>query len=400
MRLPPERRRTWPWIVLCVLLAAATASSWIVASRARTEQQRAALSEPPPPSVVTARVETGELVDEIVLEGVLGRENTVVVKGPPAGGVRPVVTSLPMRSGDVADAGDVLAEVSGRPVIALKGAFPAYRDLTAGDTGRDVRQLQTALGDLYGTPVTGTFDARTVADVKRLYQRNGYRAAESEPEATPDETPKPEKEKEAEPEVVVPAAELSFLKRLPATVAAVSRKVGDDAAGQAVLSLASGGWQVTARIGADDEERLDRAGDRAAWSMGDGPFDGRKATLRGIADLPRTESRQDEEAAATRQCTVRVSGKTAADARVGAGQQVTVTLSRSPEGTVVVPVSALWTGSDGRSAVTVAGPSGQRSVPVEVVLTVAGRAAVEPAEDLPAGTDVVVAFRNGTPDGG
>ena len=46
------------------------------------------------------------------------------------------------------DSGDHLGEVSGRPLFALRGNVPAYRDLKLGMTGSDVTQLQRALRDL------------------------------------------------------------------------------------------------------------------------------------------------------------------------------------------------------------------------------------------------------------
>ena len=71
----------------------------------------------------------------------------------------------------------MLVEVTGRPVIALAGRLPAYRDLAVGDTGPDVVQLKSALAGLgfdAGDPDDATrSDAAAVA---ALYDRLGYRA--------------------------------------------------------------------------------------------------------------------------------------------------------------------------------------------------------------------------------
>jgi hypothetical protein len=83
-------------------------------------------------------------------------------------------------------------------------------------------------------------------------------------------------------------------------------------------------------------------------------------------------------------------------AAIGDPQRVRLTLAHSPAGTVTVPVSAIWTGPDGRTVVTVVEGGGQRAVTVDVRLTVNGRVAVIPLDGaLPAGAQVVVAYRDG-----
>src|SRR5690606_34674751 len=63
---------------------------------------------------------------------------------------------------------------------ALPGDVPAYRDLTEGDSGPDVEQLQKALSWIYGTPVTGDFDSRTASDLEKLYDNLGYEVPTTE----------------------------------------------------------------------------------------------------------------------------------------------------------------------------------------------------------------------------
>src|SRR5262245_27054511 len=55
------------------------------------------------------------------------------------------LTGLP-EAGDVIEPGDVVAEVDGLPVIALKGAFPLWRTLRPGvEDGKDVLQVEYVL---------------------------------------------------------------------------------------------------------------------------------------------------------------------------------------------------------------------------------------------------------------
>jgi hypothetical protein len=88
-----------------------------------------------------------------------------------------VVTARRAQPGQQLSAGDVLIEVSGRPIIALPGAVPAYRDLKPGDDGKDIAQLQDALRSLglpAGRDARGHFGPDTKAAVSRLYGRLGY----------------------------------------------------------------------------------------------------------------------------------------------------------------------------------------------------------------------------------
>ena len=76
---------------------------------------------------------------------------------------RGTFTSLPA-VGQVIAQGQVLYEVDGQPIVLLYGATPAYRNLSEGESGPDVEELNddlVALGE-YSTgeaaPTSGTFD--------------------------------------------------------------------------------------------------------------------------------------------------------------------------------------------------------------------------------------------------
>jgi peptidoglycan hydrolase-like protein with peptidoglycan-binding domain len=62
-------------------------------------------------------------------------------------------TSLPA-VGDVIDQGQVLYRVDDQPVLLLDGTTPAYRSLSEGDTGPDVKQLNADLVELGYAPQT------------------------------------------------------------------------------------------------------------------------------------------------------------------------------------------------------------------------------------------------------
>src|SRR5690606_29242172 len=76
--------------------------------------------------------------------------------------------------------GDVLMQVSGRPVMVLRGSVPMYRTIGPGSSGDDVKQLQKALTRLgFSTGgVTGTYGRGTASAVSRWYRSKGYTAQE------------------------------------------------------------------------------------------------------------------------------------------------------------------------------------------------------------------------------
>lgn len=94
------------------------------------------------------------------------------------------VVSARIRSvGDRVSPGDLLAEVSGRPVYAFPLSAPLYRDLAVGSAGNDVRALQRMLSraGFYRAAVDGRFRSTTLDALKRLFSRDGYRLAEVAP---------------------------------------------------------------------------------------------------------------------------------------------------------------------------------------------------------------------------
>ncbi|MCL7427144.1 peptidoglycan-binding protein [Streptomyces sp. YS415] len=173
----PRKRR---WAVgiatgAVVLSGAGMAATQFIKSPA----QAAADSEAPPPTVLTAPVEHRVLEDSVIVRGTVTAAQTVEVSpsaGGPDGGA-PVVTKLPVKDGQRIEAGQRLLEVSGRPVFALRGELPVFRDLKPGAQGDDVAQLQDALTALGHSTVgdrEGYFGPRTKAALTGFYDRIGY----------------------------------------------------------------------------------------------------------------------------------------------------------------------------------------------------------------------------------
>jgi multidrug efflux pump subunit AcrA (membrane-fusion protein) len=92
-----------------------------------------------------------------------------------SGGEQQVITRLPDLDAEVVE-GALLFEISGRPVFAMRGELPMYRQLTPGSKGPDVLQLETSLQTLGFAPgaVDDLYDAGTEAALDAFYQSRGY----------------------------------------------------------------------------------------------------------------------------------------------------------------------------------------------------------------------------------
>ncbi|MEU0207860.1 peptidoglycan-binding protein [Streptomyces canus] len=172
-------RRRWVAAVSVgstLLAVAGFAASQVIKSPA----QAAADTKPPAADVLTAPVERRVLKETVVLRGTVAAGQSVTVAPVASGGegaAEPVVTKLPVDAGDTIRAGQLLLEVSGRPVFVLKGELPVYRDLKPGAKGDDVAQLQNALRNLghgTGNDPSGTFRAGTKSALQAFYAGLGY----------------------------------------------------------------------------------------------------------------------------------------------------------------------------------------------------------------------------------
>lgn len=108
-----------------------------------------------------ATVARQDLTAQQQVNGTLGYSGSYTVLNKAQG----TVTWLPA-VGQVISQGQPLYRVNGEPVVLLYGATPAYRDLSEGDSGSDVQQLNTDLAAL-------GYDADASSD----YFGSGTRAA-------------------------------------------------------------------------------------------------------------------------------------------------------------------------------------------------------------------------------
>lgn len=386
-----SRRR---WVLMIAAGAALLSTGGVVGAwYVKSPAQLAADTAPPTASVLTAPVVSQVLSSTVVLRGDISDGNVVSVTPSSAaateampGSVNPevsnlVVTKVTTQVGQPVDAAHPLVEVSGRPVFALPGSIPAYRDLLPGETGPDVAQLQDALRKLgYSSApdVPGEFGSGTEAALTKLYSAMGYPVPISVAQNGP----------------MLPMSEVVFVPSLPAHVVSLPIAVGGTVKGP-VITLSTGELGLTGYLDPSDQGlvkpgmrvRIDSesTGASAAGtvvSIGNlvTPGDGAAASANlngGVPFLP---------------LTVAPAG-TWNPLLAGQNVRITITTARTAQAVLTVPEAAIADGADATTAVTVVAADGsQHRIPVLAGTSANGEVQVTPvaAGALTAGENVEI----------
>lgn len=335
----------------------------------------------PPTGPVTAEVERRELTSAVVVRGDAAFADAVALDIHTSVGT-PIVTDAPMRRGDRVGPGDVVLEVAGRPVVALPGSLPAYRDLRPGDVGPDVQQLESALSSIGLDPgvVDREFTPATSTALRGLYARLGHEPPTSESlvDAGADASEPDGEPRSSGGGVVLPMSEVVFVPGLPRRVDRVAVRRGDRMAERPV-TLSGSTLAVSMELTTGDAETLRRGMSTSVEVPGMAPVRARLGAItrtatgaRTAVSLPDLSRRQ-----------VR--------ALEGANVKVTVPLQQTQGPVLVVPVAALSTDSAGTVRVSAVTGHDTRAVEVEVGLSAQGYAEVRPLTgSLRAGDHVVV----------
>ncbi len=137
-----QRRRRWPALIAGAALgcgATVGVAAWL--NRDTTGDATTVLDEVV--ELDTTNVEQRDLIEEVDWSGTLAAGATISIISPTSGTITETVAV-----GAVIGRGDVIARVDDRPVVALIGSTPMWRDLSDGDEGDDVLQLETNLAAL------------------------------------------------------------------------------------------------------------------------------------------------------------------------------------------------------------------------------------------------------------
>lgn len=164
---------------LGLVVALSTGAGWLAATRVKSPAKLAAEAAPPEASLITYPVERRVLSSDLIIRGTMRYSDPIaVVLAPSALRPPPVLVSQVPVKGATLNEGDVAMVVSGRPVFALKGATPGYRDLGPGTIGPDVRQLEDFLQrEGFGPEVADDrYDGATAAAVTKWYAKGGFQA--------------------------------------------------------------------------------------------------------------------------------------------------------------------------------------------------------------------------------
>lgn len=153
--------------------------AWYMGSRIQSPAEMAARTAPPEPSPILVPVESRVLSSDVVTRGTVrfGLPQPISIAPSTVKGGAGLISSLPRPNAQFNE-GDVIMSASGRPVLVLRGAAPAFRDMLPGTSGSDVLQLEEALARLGFDPgpVDGNYDQKTSLAVERMYQKAGWDA--------------------------------------------------------------------------------------------------------------------------------------------------------------------------------------------------------------------------------
>ncbi|MEZ5381974.1 MAG: hypothetical protein R2754_09285 [Microthrixaceae bacterium] len=387
---------------------------WLVGRTVESPADAALDATAPASGPITVPVERRVLSADLRVRGTLGAVDSTEVTLAPSeiGSTDTVVVRAPAQGDPVAE-GDVIMEVGNRPVIALGGDLPMYRDLGPGDLGDDVLLVESALARLNyfeGAP-NDTWDDATSAAVQRLYDDRGFTPVAASPELTQEiaqlnaeadaaakggdaqalaEAEAALGSARAKAAARLPANEVVLVPRLPARVAKVAVRRGSTIDG-AVMTLASEVPQIRSSV-AEVDRKLVKPDQTATAELTDSGerFD---ATVVSVADEPGTGGAGPERYAVT------LSPKDPPANSFGADVTLTLRVRSTDDPVLVVPAAALSLAGDGTTRVTVLDGDSTASVEVEPGLTAGGLVELTPTKkgSLVEGDEVVVGTADGEP---
>jgi len=378
-RPPRLRRRRAAALTVAGVAALAATGGVLAATSIKSPAQLAAETAPPPLTRLSAPVTRQVITGTVQAPGVVKPPPEVAeLAGPDSGSqaALAVVTRSPLRRGGTVRPGQVIVEVSGRPLFALQGAVPAYRDLVPGDTGDDVAQLQrglAAIGYPAGGDTAGTFGAGTAAAVAAFYTALGYTLPNGEP--------------------MIPRAEIMFVPRFPARVIKVAGPLGKQASGS-LGTLAMGRPGVAGQLDPTDGGLI-KAGMPVTVTD---PATGLARHGRIVSVALRTSAAHSQTGGVYLPATVRTS-RPLPLSMIGRDVSLSIAAARSDGPVLAVPEAAIFARADGRLYVTKLtgtgtgpGPGTGLQVPVRVLVTGNGLVGVAPVRggSLAAGDRVAI----------
>jgi HlyD family secretion protein len=369
----PGHRRRWIAAVVLAAVAGAGIAAGITGTGTGGGAGGGGVSDNAYPTS-TATVTRQSLSSEIPVTATLGYAGSYTVVNQASG----ILTRLP-QIGKVVSEGQVLYEVSGRPVVLFYGATPAYRSLSAGTnnalTGPDVRELNAdlvAMGYASSSEIpagSDVFSSWTAAGVEKLQSALGVTANGT-----------------------LGLGDIVFLPGA-ARITSVSAALGATVpAGQAVMSATSTARMVTVDLDSAQQSEV-AAGDHVTITLPDNSVT--PGVVTSVGKVATSASPSAASPGSSGAATITVLVTPADPAATGTWDQAPVTVditTASVHDALVVPVDALLALSGGGYAVEVVGTNGVHhlvSVTLGIFDDADGLVQVSGYE-LSAGTPVVV----------
>jgi hypothetical protein len=385
-----KRRKSVLMVVVGAVIVAFL--GWLVGTQlVESPGDVAARTDAPPPSPILEPVVEQKLSTKVRARGTGGFGSPRPVNPAPsnlsAGGL---ITSI-AQPGDTIDEGGVLATIASRPVLALQGEAPMFRDIGPGMSGADVSQLEVALQRLGLNPgnVDGFYDAGTEAAVRALYTNAGFapvvaslaqldavRAAQCQ--TNPGSCPGAG--------VQVPANEVFFVAGTPVQVGEVTGVVGSAAEGP-LMTVSDSTPKVTGSIRTEEAELVEEGMPVEIDEPNLGIEAKGKVTT--VADRPGTNGLDQFHVY------FETSVDDGSDRLDNVPVRVIIPIKTTDEAELTVPLSAVVQDPNGTSRVTVRTKQGLRNVEVEPGLAADGFVVVKPVDKdaLKAGDSVVVGYQ-------
>lgn len=162
------QRRLLTIVFVFVMLIALGWGGWWAVSR----MQPPVSVDEGEPIRVTSRVEVRTLQRTVTTRGVVGFQ----ASEPMVAGGSGRVTGVYVSAGSMVEAEDRILEIEARPMVAMRGSRPLWRDLAVGAEGPDVELLQKgleSLGYLSFEP-DGVFGSATKAALQKWQTDHGF----------------------------------------------------------------------------------------------------------------------------------------------------------------------------------------------------------------------------------
>jgi hypothetical protein len=296
-------------------------------------------ANPDPTSVATVAQES--ITSQTQVDATLGYTGSYSIVGTAQG----TITWLPA-IGQVVSRGQTLYDINGSPVVLLYGATPAYRNLSEGESGADVEQLNydlVALGEYSSgetAPSGDTFTAATEYGVKKLQAALGVTQSGT-----------------------LSLGQFVFEPTAVRITADGTNTVlgGPAQPGSTLLTGTSTGRVVTIDLDADEQSEV-AVGDSVTITLPDNETTPGTVTSVGtVATTPSDDGSPGDSSSPTITVLVAPTDPSATGSLDQAPVEVTITTA-SEKNALVVPVDALLALSDGGYGIEVIGAKGVHTI--------------------------------------